>query len=68
MPSREPWRPSPRYEGFHVYSNKDGTFHILVIAGDGGYVFADNINDKNEAEWAAGLLNAAIGVAAPQEK
>ena len=68
MPSQEPWRPSPRYEGFHVYNNKDGTFHILVVAGDGGYVLADKIQDKNEAEWIAALLNAAIGVRAAREK
>ena len=57
----EAWRPSPRYEGFYVYNNPDNTFHILVVAGDGGYVFADKLHDRHEAEWTAALLNAAIG-------
>lgn len=59
------WRPSPRYEGFYVYGNPNSTFHILVVAGDGGYIFADNIQSREEAEWAAALLNAAIGVTRP---
>lgn len=55
------WRPSLKYESFTVYENPNGTFHILVVAGNGGYIFADNINDKGEADWVAALLNAAIG-------
>lgn len=62
------WRPSPRYESFLVHENSNGTFHILVVAGDGGYIFADNINGKGEADWMAALLNAAIGVAPSQQE
>jgi hypothetical protein len=68
MPNEQPWRPSLRFEGFYVYNNPDGTFHILVVAGNGGYIFADNLQDKDDAEWTAALLNAAIGVAAPLDK
>lgn len=65
MAGKPTWRPSPRYEGFYVYGNQDSSFHILVVAGDGGYIFADNIQSREEAEWAASLLNAAIGVNSP---
>jgi hypothetical protein len=56
-----PYRPSPRFERFDVFGNHDGTFHINVVAGDGGYAFADGFNSNEDAEWTAGLLNAAIG-------
>lgn len=56
-----PWKPSSRYERFDVYGNRDGTFYINVVAGEGDYAFADRFNSEEEAEWTAGLLNAAIG-------
>jgi hypothetical protein len=34
---------------------------VLVVSGDGGYIFADRFADQEEAEWAAALFNAAIG-------
>ena len=53
--------PIRAYERFSVYSNPDGTFHIIVVSGDGGYIFADKFNSIEEAKWTCGLLNAAIG-------
>ena len=58
----KPYAPSSRYESFTVYNNPDGTFHIVVVAGDGGYIFADGFISNEAAQWTAGLLNAAIGV------
>jgi hypothetical protein len=52
--------PSTRYEGFFVYDNPDGTYHILVIAGGGRYILADKFNCREEAEWCASLLNLVI--------
>jgi hypothetical protein len=52
--------PATSWENFAVYENSDRTFHILVVAGSGGYVFADNIGDRQFAEWAANALNAAL--------
>jgi hypothetical protein len=57
-------RPDDRWEGFHVYGNRDGgTFHILVIDSNRGRVFADQLNDREDAEWTAGVLNAALAAA-----
>ena len=47
------WMPHYRWEGFHAYGNGDGTFHILVVEGDGGRIVADGISDRAEAEWMA---------------
>jgi hypothetical protein len=51
---------SKRYEGFSVYENPDDTYHILVVAGGGGYIFADRFNSRVDAEWCAWILNLAI--------
>jgi hypothetical protein len=61
----KPWKPYSRWESFHTYNNRDGTFHILVIEGGGGRHFCDQLENREEAEWAAALLNAAIGAGIP---
>jgi len=58
---RPPYAPSAHYERFDVLDSPDGTFYINVVAGDGGYAFATGFNSVEEAEWACGLFNAAIG-------
>jgi hypothetical protein len=58
MPKR--WTPT-KTNSFLVYSNGNGTFHILAVDENGGYIFADGFNSRDEADWAAGLFNAAIG-------
>ena len=50
-----------RWVSFHASENSDGTYHVLVIAADGGYIFADRFNSEEEAKWACALFNAAIG-------
>lgn len=60
MNNRKKEMPSDRWEGFSAYANGDGTFHVLVVSGDGGYIFADRFNDKAAAEWTAEVLNAAL--------
>jgi len=50
-----------RWEMFAVDRNDDGTFQIIATSGDAEYVFADRFNSVEEAEWACGLFNAAIG-------
>jgi hypothetical protein len=55
------WRPDDRWEGFHVYKNPGGTFHILAVDRSGGFTFADGFQTQEHAEWTAALLNAAIG-------
>ena len=57
----KPYAPSPGWERFDVFNNPDGTFLINVVAGGGGYVFANGFNSEEEAEWACALFNAAIG-------
>jgi hypothetical protein len=53
--------PYGRWGSFHVYSNADRTFHVLVVDENGGCVFADQFQTASQAEWACGLFNAAIG-------
>ena len=60
-PKRDRGVPHGRWETFTVHGNDDGTFKITVVSGDGGYIFADRFNSVEEAEWACGLFNAAIG-------
>lgn len=50
------WDP---YKGvrFHPISNDDGTFHVLLIDDNGGYIFADKMSQE-DAEFAAITLNA----------
>jgi len=57
--------PSAGWERFCVYNNPNGSAHILVVAGGGGYIFADGLEDLEAAGWACALFNAAIG--APQD-
>ena len=57
------FKPNRRYESFAVYENLDGhSFHIIAVSGGGGFIFADGFKSREDAEWTAGLLNAAIGV------
>jgi hypothetical protein len=63
---REPYTPDMpyyRWQAFYVYENSDGIFHVLVVDDNGGYVFADRINSEGEAQWMAGVLNAALAAA-----
>ena len=53
--------PNLRWESFDVFKNPDGTFHVNVVSGDGGYIFADRFNSEVDAKWAAALFNAANG-------
>lgn len=55
------WKPSASYKQFLVYANGEGGYYIIVIDGAGGYSFADGFQSRDEAEWTASLLNAAIG-------
>jgi hypothetical protein len=48
---------NPLWENFDVFNNPDGTFHVNVISGDGGYIFADRFNSELDAQWAAALFN-----------
>ena len=53
--------PYHRYEGFQAYQNDDGvTWHILVVAGEGGFIIADQIPSQEDAEWIVKTLNDAI--------
>ena len=51
---------NPPWEGFHVYGNPDGSFHILVVDGNGGYIFVECIQSREEADWVAAALNTAL--------
>jgi hypothetical protein len=63
MSNPTPFRPRRRYESFAVYENLDGhSFHIIAVSGGGGHIFADGFNSRQDAEWTAALLNAAVGV------
>jgi hypothetical protein len=60
-PQRDGRVPYDHWDAFNVHGNDDGTFQITAVAGDGRYVFADRFTSVEEAEWACGLFNAAIG-------
>jgi hypothetical protein len=45
-----------------VQRNDDGTFHVVVVAGNAEHMFADRFASEDAAEWACSLFNAAIGV------
>lgn len=49
-----------RWESFTPYRNSDGTWHILCVSGDGGFIIADKIEGDDEAEWIARALTAAM--------
>jgi hypothetical protein len=57
--------PVASWERFDAFRNHDGTFHLNVVSGGGGYIFATGFNSLEEANWACALFNAAIGVVPP---
>ena len=57
---------NPPWEGFYVYENPGGaSFHILVVDGNGGYIFVEYIQSREEADWVAAALNTALAQKKP---
>jgi hypothetical protein len=54
--------PNSRWKRFNVQRNDDGTFRVVVVAGNAEHMFADRFASEDAAEWACSLFNAAIGV------
>lgn len=46
------------FRSWMPYENKDGTFHVLEVGENGGFIVADQINDRATAE----LIYAAPGL------
>ena len=54
-----------RIEQFLPYANPDGTWHVLAVDANGGFIFADALQAEH-AIWTSELLNAAqLGIRMP---
>jgi hypothetical protein len=48
-----------RSERFNVYRNNDGPFHVAVVNGNGGDVFADRFASEDAAQGSDAAVQAA---------
>jgi len=56
-----------RERSYYVFNNRDGTFHILAVDDSGGFIVADNIEERPIAEELSRHLTMLNALFAPCE-
>jgi hypothetical protein len=56
-------RLADRQRHCHVYSNLDGSFHLLVVDDTGGFILVEQVDDPDAALWLCDIVNQALAAA-----